>query len=146
MNETPRRPGDEAFDEAFDSALDSALRRELQPPALPAGFRERLRAAIVRAPQLDHERLRREIEREQREALAALREGYVRLSREVFIALVGGACVLGAAAATWLPELAKRLDLDVGQLVAMACSFGAVGYAAWLARRPLVGRITRWLA
>jgi hypothetical protein len=154
MNDTPRRPGGEAPggapgaapDDALASALDAALRRELRAPELPAGFHERLRAAIARAPQLDHERLRREIEREQREALAALREGYVRLSREVFIALVGGACVLGAAAAVWLPEIAKRLDLDVGQLVAMACAAGAVGYAAWLVRRPLVGRITRWIA
>lgn len=142
MNDTPRRPADGAF----DAALDAALRRELRAPELPPGFRERLRAAIVRAPQLDHERLRREIELEQREALAALREGYVRLSREVFIALVGGACALGAVAAVWLPQLAKRLDLDTGQLVALACAACAIGYAAWIARRPLTSRLSRWIA
>jgi len=142
MNDIPRQPRDQAL----DAALDSALRRELHAPELPAGFRERLRAAIVRAPQLDHARLRRELEREQREAMAALREGYVRMSREVFAALVCVAVVFGAAAATWLPELAKRLDLDMGQLVALACVVGAVAYAVWVARRPLVGRIMRWIA
>ena len=49
MNEQ-REPRDAA---PLDAALDGALRRELQPPDLPEGFRERLRAAIVRAPQLD---------------------------------------------------------------------------------------------
>ena len=142
MNEQ-REPRDAA---PLDAALDGALRRELQPPDLPEGFRERLRAAIVRAPQLDHERLRRELERDQREALSALRAGYVRMSRDAFAVLVGVAFVIGIAAAVWLPHLAKWLDLDTSQLVAIACAIGGVGVAAWVALRPLGDRVMRWLS
>ncbi|MFM2287972.1 MAG: hypothetical protein RL684_1115 [Pseudomonadota bacterium] len=130
---------------AFEGALDAALRRELQPPALPAGFREQLRAAVARAPALDHERLRRQLENEQRAALESLRAGTVRMSREVFAMLIAIAFVVGIGAAWLAPGLAQRLDLDTGQLVALACAAGAAGFAAWVARRPLTSRLMRWL-
>jgi len=153
MNDTPHRPGGpppdsapgSARDAAFAAALDAALRRELQAPDMPAGFRERLRAAIVRAPQLDHERLRRELEREQYMAMAELRAGTVRMSREVSVVLVAVIFITGFATARWLPELAQSLDLDQGQLAAIACAVAAIGFAAWVARRPLASRVMRWL-
>jgi hypothetical protein len=51
----------------------------------------------------------------------------------------------GIAAALWLPQLAKWLGLDVGQLVAIAFAIGGVGVAASVAFRPMGIRIMRWL-
>jgi len=99
----------------------------------------------VRAPQLDHERLRRELEREQYMAMAELRAGTVRMSREVSVVLVAVIFITGFATARWLPELAQSLDLDQGQLAAIACAVAAIGFAAWVARRPLASRVMRWL-
>jgi len=145
MNEPVHDPERTPARDPLGMALDAALRRELQPPALPAGFREQLRAAVARAPALDHERLRRQLEREQREALESLRAGTVRMSREVFAMLIAIAFVVGIGVAWLAPGLEQRLDLDAGQLVALACAAGAAGFAAWVARRPLTSRLMRWL-
>src|SRR5512137_2984866 len=93
--------------EALEAALDRALRRTLKAPALPPGFREQLRAAIARSTEVDHAALRRQLEREEREALREMHEGYVRVRRQAMFTMLLAAFVGGAGATAALPVLAK---------------------------------------
>ena len=136
--------------EALDAALDRALRRTLKAPALPPGFREQLRAAIVRSSEVDHAALRRQLEREEREALREMREGYVRVRRQAMFTMLLAAFV-GGAAATWaLPLLAQLVGpRPVALMAALGAVAGIVVAVAYTLRsqwQPLVDRVLRWVA
>jgi len=136
--------------EALDAALDRALRRSLKAPELPPGFREQLRAAIARSASVDHAALRRQLEREEREALREMREGYVRVRRQARFTMLLAAFV-GGAAATWaLPLLAQwvgpRPVALVAALGAVAGIVVAVAYTLRSQWQPLVDRVARWMA
>ena len=134
----------------LDTALDAALRRSLKAPGLPSGFREQLRAAIARSASVDHAALRRELEREERETLRAMHEGYVRVRRQAMSTMLLAAFV-GGAAATWaLPLLAQLIGpRPVALMAALGAVAGivvAVGYSLRSQWQPLVDRVVRWVA
>ncbi len=88
-------------------ALDAALAAALEPPALPAGFRARLDAALEESQLGTDRRAARAaaLERERREQLAELEAGYLRLRRRTLGTLIGAAFAAGAAVALALPWL-----------------------------------------
>jgi len=136
--------------EALEAALDRALRRSFKAPGLPPGFREQLRAAIVRSGEVDHAALRHQLEREEREALREMRAGYVRVRRQAMFTMLLAAFV-GGAAATWaLPLLAQvigpRPAALMAALGAVAGIVVAVGYSLRSQWQPLVDRVVRWVA
>lgn len=119
-----------------EAGLDRALARALAPPALPAGFRQRLAAALAR--ESDDALVRRRVaaERERREQLAALARDSVLLRLQTLGAIVGGAFVAGAATALALPWIREafapheRLALVlIGAGIAVAA-----GIAVWNSR------------
>lgn len=126
-------------------ALDAALARQLAPPALPPGFRERLRAAIARAPAEDLATRRRRLEQERREALDDLRSGSVRVGREVLGLLLLGAFTLGAVLVALMPWLRATFGPNAGLVVVAVVAVAALGYALWVAGRPLLARLADWL-
>lgn len=133
--------------EALDAALDRALCRTFKAPALPPGFREQLRAAIARSPAVDHAALRRQLEREEREALREMREGYVRVRRQALFTMLLAAFV-GGAAATWvLPMLAvalgPRAATSLGAATGLVIALGYLLRSQW---QPLVDRVVRWVS
>lgn len=136
--------------EALETALDAALRREFTAPAVPAGFRERLRAAIVRSAQVDHGALRRELEREERETLRALQEGYVRVRRQALVTLLLAAFVAGAGAIWAMPLLVARFGNQAPLVLAGAAALIAlvvgIGYALRDGWQPLGTRLARWFS
>ena len=78
-----------------DAQLDRALRRAIGSPELPAGFRQRLSAAIARSAPEDLARLRQRLERERLEQLVALHDDSMRLKLKTVGALIGGAFTAG---------------------------------------------------
>lgn len=145
MNDKPEDPRAQAL----EAALEVALQREFSAPGLPAGFRERLRAAIVRAAQVDHAALRRELEREERATLRALQEGYVRVRRQALVTMLLAAFVAGAAAIFAMPLLVAGFGSQAplvlaGGVGALAVVAG-IGYALRGAWQALGERLLRWL-
>jgi hypothetical protein len=113
-----------AFDGSFDAALDAALTMALPAPALPGDFRERLRAALARADGTKSVDMQRaQLEREHRQGLAELKSGYLRLLRRTLIALIGGACALGAGVALLFPWLSAAMGVHA---VAGLAVFGGI--------------------
>src|ERR1700730_8895565 len=89
---------------SFDTARDPALTRALPPPVVTAEFRVRLRATLARAG--DHESMesrRGRLERERREGLAELENGYLQLRRRTLGTLIGGGFAGGAGVALVFP-------------------------------------------
>jgi hypothetical protein len=80
--------------------------------------------------------LREQLEQEQRQQLAQLRAGYVRLRQRTLGALIGGAFAAGAAAALAMPWLLMRFGTNGPMiLAAVGAVVGlAVGFAVWAAR------------
>ena len=78
-----------------DVQLDRALRRIIIAPDLPAGFRQRLTAAIARSAPEDVAGLRQRLERERLEQLMELHEDSMRLKLKTLGALIGGAFTAG---------------------------------------------------
>jgi RNA polymerase sigma-70 factor (ECF subfamily) len=115
-------------------ALDAALARALPAPNLPEGFHVRLQRALSQSVQLSG--LREQLEQEQRQQLAQLRAGYVRLRQRTLGALIGGAFAAGAAAALAMPWLLMRFGTNGPMiLAAVGAVVGlAVGFAVWAAR------------
>ena len=110
---------------------------------LSAGFRRALKAAIARSGQDHHALLRAQLEREHRELLADLHQGYVRISRRALGTLVAAAFTAGLAAVLAMPWLSKHFGSDawlvlagIGAAVALVC--GALSWwpRSALARRP----------
>jgi hypothetical protein len=121
----------------LDRALEAQLERTLAPPEVPAHFRAKLQAALVRAgdPSLSDARSR--LERERRERLAELGQNYVRLQRRTLGTMIGGAFAAGASAAIVLPWVTAHLGAFAPLVIA---STGAavgiwIGVASWLRSR-----------
>jgi hypothetical protein len=133
----------------LDTALDAALRRSLKAPGLPSGFREQLRAAIARSASVDHAALRRELEREERETLRAMHEGYVRVRRQAMVTLLLAAFVAGAGATWALPLLVQQFGSQAGLVLAGIGAVAGLGIAlAYVLRgqwQPVANRLARWL-
>jgi hypothetical protein len=111
---------------SFDTALDAALARALPPPVPTAEFRVRLRAALARAG--DHESMesrRGRLERERREGLAELENGYLQMRRRTLGTLIGGAFAAGAGVALLFPWL--KATLGEHSMLALAGLGGVVG-------------------
>jgi hypothetical protein len=125
-------------DSEWNRALDAALRRALPPPALPSQFRARLQSALAREADQDLPAARSRLEREQRERLAELEAGYLRLRRRTLGNLVGGAFAAGVAVALALPWLRESFGANaplalsgVGVLIGLA-----IGMAFLKGRHP----------
>jgi hypothetical protein len=123
----------------WNRALDAALKRALAPPALPSQFRARLQSALAREGEPNLSGARARLEREQRERLAELEAGYLRLRRRTLGNLVGGAFAAGVAVALAMPWVRESFGDDaplalsgVGTVVGLA-----IGIAFWARRnRP----------
>ncbi len=127
-----------AAEDPRERALDSALARVLAAPALPPAFHAQLQAALVRARESSSGRAsgRARLEREQRERLAELDAGYLRMRRRTLGTLIGGAFAAGAAVAVALPWLEASFGPNaIFILAALGALAGlAIGTASWLAR------------
>jgi hypothetical protein len=121
-----------------DEKLDAALARALVPPELPADFRARLTTALTREAALGAAGLagRPRLEREQRERLAELEAGYMRLRRRTLGSLIGGAFAAGAAVAVAMPWLQSTFGPNAMLVLsALGAVAGlAIGTASWLGR------------
>lgn len=129
------RPDDD-LDPSQDASLDRALRQALAPPALPAGFHDRLQAAWVRQAADDLARQRRALEAEHARGLETLQRGYVRLKRDT-LALVLAAAFTAGAVATWaVPWLRETRGIDLSTLLPLlAVAIGmAAGAGVWVDR------------
>ncbi len=129
MNELPNSE--------LDRALEAELQRILAPPELPAHFREKLQAALVRAEDSSLAATRSRLERERREWLAEIDQKYVRLQRRTLGTMIGGAFAAGAVAAIVLPWVTAHLGPIAPLVIA---STGAavgvwIGVASWLRSR-----------
>ena len=130
-----------------ERALDSALARVLAAPVLPADFHAQLQAALVRAGDAAGGRAsgRARLEREQRERLAELEAGYLRLRRRTLGTLIGGAFAAGAAVAVALPWLKASFGPNaIFILAGLGALAGlAIGTASWLARAEAPSSLER---
>jgi hypothetical protein len=81
--------------DGLERALDRALQRNLVAPALPAGFRQRLQAAMIHSAEHNQAALSAALEREYEAQLAALRSDYVRLRQRTLGTLIGVAFAAG---------------------------------------------------
>ncbi|MBS0388126.1 MAG: hypothetical protein JSR15_06560 [Proteobacteria bacterium] len=135
------RPSDPQGDGELERALDAALARALVAPALPAGFRQQLRAAVARAAGAGASRaqLRAAVEREHAEQLAALRSGYVRLRQRTLGTLVGAAFAAGLLLNFALPWIRAHYgDSGVFALPAIGAAIGVgLSLRAWWQRSSL---------
>jgi hypothetical protein len=117
-----------------DDRLDQALARILQVPALPAGFRVRLSAALARSAEVDLATRRLMLERERRELQAGLRTDSVRLRWQTLAYLIGGAFAAGATVAIGVPWLRDAFGDDASIALSM------IGAAAGL----IIGAASYW--
>ena len=81
--------------EGLEGALDRALKRNLPAPVLPAGFRQRLQAAMIRSAEQSPAMLAAALEREHEAQLAQLQSDYVRLRQRTLGTLIGAAFAAG---------------------------------------------------
>jgi hypothetical protein len=109
----------------LDRALEAQLERTLTPPELPAHFRAKLQAALVRAGDSSLSDARSRLERERRERLVELEQNYVRVRRRTLGAMIGGAFAAGAAAVVVLPWFTAQIG-PIAPLV-IASTGAAVG-------------------
>lgn len=121
----------------LDRALEAQLERTLAPPEVPAHFRAKLQAALVRAGDSSLSDARSQLERERREKLVELEQHYVRLQRRTLGTMIGGAFAAGALAAVVLPWVTAHLGPFAPLVIA---STGAavgiwIGVASWLRSR-----------
>jgi hypothetical protein len=124
-------------DESLQHArLDRALRQAIVAPALPAGFRQRLTAAIARNS-LQDTALRRElVERERLDQLAELHRDSVRLRLKTLGSLIGGAFTAGVGTALAWPWIHATFAPHAGiALLVISAALGlAIGVPSWLHR------------
>jgi hypothetical protein len=109
----------------LDRALAAQLERTLTPPEVPAHFRAKLQAALVRAGDSSLSDARSRLERERRERLVELEQNYLRLRRRTLGVMIGGAFAAGAAAVVVLPWVTAHLG-SIAPLV-IASTGAAVG-------------------
>jgi len=119
-----------------DPTLDRALRRIIVAPDLPAGFRQRLTAAIARSVPEDLVRARQKLERERLEQLRELQQDSVRLKLKTLGALIGGAFSAGVGTTLAWPWISATFAPH-GDFVLLAISVGiglAIALSSWLQR------------
>jgi hypothetical protein len=119
-----------------DEALDQALARALAPPALPAGFRARLLAALTRVGDTDLATRRSMLEREHRELLQVLHSDSIRLRWRTIGYLLGGAFAAGIAVAVGMPWIRATFGAESDLIMLLAwAGFGLlVGGIGWVRR------------
>jgi hypothetical protein len=111
--------GSDTSDTPEMRALDAALATALEPPVLPAGFEQRLAAALQADPHPVWDRAAREaLEREYLDRLAELDAGYVRLRRRTLGTLIGAAFAAGAALTIAMPLLQRALGTNLPYVLA----------------------------
>jgi hypothetical protein len=122
-----------------DDALDRALARALKAPAVPAGFRTRLRAALTRVSEVDLAARRSMLEREQRELQQLLHGDSVRLRWWTLGSLVGGAFVAGISIAIGMPWIRATFGArsDLVMLVGWVSLSLLMGAATWVRRNGM---------
>jgi len=132
-------PHDPPPDALLEHALDAALAKTLAAPGLPAGFREQLRAAVVRIAPEDRAQLRAALEREHAVQLAELQDGYVRLRQRTLGTLIGAGFAAGLAVTFALPWLKAHFgDNGVFALPAIGVVIGLVlSLSVWWQRDSL---------
>jgi hypothetical protein len=125
--------------EALERALDRALERHLLAPALPAGFRQQLQAAIIRSAQRDPAVLAAALEREHAAQLAQLQSDYVRLRQRTLGTLIGAAFAAGLLINFALPWISAHFGSNgVIALPAMGVAVGlALSARVWWRRSSL---------
>jgi hypothetical protein len=121
----------------FDPALDAELERTLASPEVPAHFRAKLQAALVRAADSSLSDTRSRLECERRERLVELEQKYVRLQRRTLGVMIGGAFAAGALAVVALPWVTAYFGVYAPLVIA---STGAavgtwIGVASWVRSR-----------
>ena len=124
-------------DESLQHArLDRALRQAIVAPALPAGFRQRLTAAIARQPSHDAALRRELLERERLDQLAELHRDSVRLRLKTLGSLIGGAFTAGVGTTLAWPWISTTFAPHGGiALLAISAALGlAIGIPSWLQR------------
>lgn len=136
-------PDDPMDQEPLAGALDQALARSLQVPALPAGFRLRLQAAVARSATTDPAQRRAALEQEHRAQLARMRDGYVQLRRRTLGTLIGAAFAAGLLITLALPWITAHFGRNgVFALPAIGVAVGlALSLRAWWQSSSLA----RWL-
>lgn len=102
-------PRDDRSGQTDPAWLDGALRRSLPPPQLPAGFRARLSAAVMRAGQPLAASSRQALEAEYQRQVTDLHNGYVRLQWRTLGTLLGVAFVCGAGLTLAMPWIRAQL-------------------------------------
>ena len=129
----------ESMARALEQALDLALARRLRPPTLSAAFRRGLEAAIARSSHSDHALLRAQLEREHRQLISELHNGYIRVSQRTLVALIAAAFACGIAVVLAMPWLTEHFGgnavlvlAGLGAAVALAC-----GALSWWPRSTL---------
>jgi hypothetical protein len=130
--------GEDPRAQALDGALDAALARALPPPALTPAFQVRLQAALARERASPDSRAasRTHAQREQRERMAELDAGYLRLRRRTLGTLIGGAFAAGAAVAVVFPWLQAGFGPNAIYVLASAGALLGIGIgtASWIGR------------
>ena len=115
------------------AALNAALAGALRPPATPSDLRAGVLAAIARAPAIDWQALRQDLEREHRAAIAQLNQRYLRRGRDALLVGAGLLAILGFSIkplSLWLtPFLTDAAPMVAG---VMALSVGVLCGAALL--------------
>jgi hypothetical protein len=125
-----------------DTPLDQALRQIIVAPDLPAGFRQRLTAAIARSVPEDLASARQRLERERLEQLMELREASVRLKLKTLGALIGGAFTAGVGLALAWPWISATfaphgdfallaISVSIGLAIALTSWLQGTGQAPW---------------
>jgi hypothetical protein len=122
-----------------EDALDQALTRAITAPALPAGFRARLHAALTRTTDADLAARRRMLEREYQELQQMLRSDSIRLRWWTLGSLVGGAFAAGIAVAVGMPWIRATFgaNSDYVLLIAWAAVSVLVGGFSWVRRNGM---------
>jgi hypothetical protein len=116
--------------------LDRALRKAIEVRDLPAGFRQRLFAAIARSPSQDAALRREHLERERLDQLAELQRDSVRLRMKTLGSLIGGAFAAGVGTTLAWPWISETFAPH-GAIALLVISAGiglAIGLQSWLQR------------
>ena len=123
----------------LERALDRALTRQLVAPALPAGFRQQLQAAIIRSPVQDSAGMAAALEREHQAQLAELQSQYVRLRQRTLGTLIGAAFAAGLLINFALPWISAHYGPNgVFALPAIGVAVGlALSARVWWRRSSL---------
>jgi hypothetical protein len=115
--------------DGLERALDRALQRHLVAPALPAGFRQQLQAAMIRSAGQNQASLSAALEREHEARLAQLQSDYVRLRQRTLGTLIGAAFAAGLLINFALPWITAHFGQDglfalpaIGVLAGLALS------------------------